>query len=72
MVFADEIEDAVDEGVAAKVAEFAEGDAAAEVPVTVSVAAGTAERALAGDFDAEQWYFSGQYAGPRGEQAARV
>lgn len=71
-MFADEVEDAVDEGVAAKIAEFTEGDAAAEVGVTVSIAARAAERALASDFDAEQWYFSGQYAGPCGEQAARV
>jgi hypothetical protein len=66
LVFADQLQDAVDEGVAAEVAQLAEGDAAAQVGVTVGVAARASERALTSYFDAEQRDFAGENAHPGG------
>lgn len=52
-MLADEIDDAVNERVAMEIAELAEGNTAAEVRISVGVAAGATERAFAGDFDGE-------------------
>ena len=49
----DEREHAVDEGLALQIADVAQRDAAAEVIVAVGIAARTAERAFARDFDRE-------------------
>jgi hypothetical protein len=50
----DERHDAVDEFLALEVADLSQGKIAAEMIVAVGVAAGTAQRTLAGDFDRER------------------
>jgi hypothetical protein len=70
LVFAHEREDAIYERVTVEVAELAESDSAAQVLVTIGIAPGTAERALASDFDGEQGNSAGEDASPGGEQLA--
>ena len=64
LVLADEIDDAVDESVAAQVIQLAKSGFAAEVRVAVSVAAGACERAFARDFDREHGDFASENVSP--------
>src|SRR5580704_10212424 len=59
-VLADEIDDAVDESVAAKIVEFSEGGFAAEVRIAIGITAGTGERAFASDFNREHGDLAGE------------
>lgn len=63
-VLADEIDDAVDESVAAEIVELSKGRFAAEMRVAIGVTAGTGERALASDFDGEHRDFAGENISP--------
>jgi hypothetical protein len=59
-----EIEDALDEGIAAEVSELAQRGLAAEMIVAVRVTAGTGEWTLARDLDGEQGSVPGQDSPP--------
>ena len=60
----DERHDAVDELLALEVADLAQREVAAEMIVAVGVAAGTAERAFAGDLDGERRRVAGEDSTP--------
>jgi len=64
LVLADEIDDAVDESVAAKIVELPKSGFAAEVRIAVGVTAGAGERALASDFDGKHGDFTGKNIPP--------
>ena len=70
LVLADEIDDAIDESVAAKIVELPKSGFAAEVRVAIGVTAGTGERALASDFDGEHGDFAGENISPGRENFA--
>ena len=69
-VFADEIDDAVDESVAAKIVELPKSGFAAEMRVAIGVTAGTGERTFASDFDGEHGNFAGKNIAPGGQDFA--
>jgi hypothetical protein len=69
-MFADQVEDAIDERVAAEIAELAESFFAAEVGITIGVTARTAQRTLSGDFDGEHGGLAGKNLSPGAEYLA--
>jgi hypothetical protein len=60
LVFADEIDYAVDESVAAKIVELSKSGFTAEVRVAIGITAGTGKRAFASDFDGKHGDFTGE------------
>src|SRR5580704_12977244 len=71
LVFADEIYDALDKGVATQIGKFAQCESAAQMSFAVGVASGTRKRAFASDFDGEQRNISGKDSPPGGENLSR-
>jgi hypothetical protein len=67
LVFAYELQNALDKCVAAQVTELAQGDLSAQVRIPVGVAARATERALASDLDGEHREATGQDSAPRGQ-----
>jgi hypothetical protein len=70
LVFADEVEDAVDQGIATEVVELAESDIATEMRVAIGVTARAGKRALAGDFNGEHGEAADEDASPSREDFA--
>ncbi len=70
LVLADEIDDAIDESIAAKIVELAKRGFAAEMRVTVSVTARTGERTFTSDFDREHGDFASENISPGGQNFA--
>ncbi len=70
LMLADEIDDAVDESVAAKIVELPKSGFAAEMRVAVGITAGTGERTFASDFDGEHGDFAGEDVAPGGQDFA--
>ena len=69
---ADQFENAVNECLAAKIAEFAEGNSAPEVRVAVGVTARAAQRTFTRNFDGEHGDAATENAAPRGQKLARL
>ena len=65
----DDPEHAVDQLLPLEVADFAQGQFTTEVIVAVGVAAGAAQRALAGDLDGKGWCVSAEDATPSRDNA---
>ena len=70
LVLADEIDDAIDESVAAEIVELAKRRFAAEVRFAVGVTARAGERAFSSDFDGEHGDFTGENISPGRENFA--
>src|SRR5579863_9377909 len=71
LVATHQIEHAIDERIAAKIAQFAESGLAAQMTVAVGVASGTIQRTFAGDFNREHRNMPRENAPPRPRQVAR-
>jgi hypothetical protein len=63
-VFANEVEHAIYEGLAAKIGELAQGRAASKMGISIRIAAGTVQRALASDFDGKHRSAAVEYVPP--------
>ena len=70
LVLADEIDDTVDESVAAEIVELPKSGFAPEVRIAIGITAGTGERAFASDFNGEHGDFAGENISPGGENFA--
>lgn len=69
-VLADEIDDAVDESVAAEIVELSKSGFAAEMRIAIGITAGTSERTFASDFNGEHGDFTGENISPGRENFA--
>jgi hypothetical protein len=70
LMLADQVEDAIDERVAAEITELAESFFAAEVGIAIGVAARTAQRTLSSDFDGQHGGLTSEDLPPGAEYLA--
>ena len=65
---AHQLQNAIDQMIAAQIAEFSELYPAAQVRISVCVTPGAGQRTFPGNFDGQHWYAAGQNSSPGGEQ----